>query len=197
MSPTPHTQPKDLPALNALLAKSLLKGRHLLSVEQISPPKLDQLFAVAREMRIASTQKWVIKTLEGKILGETFYEPSTRTSTSFDAAMKPVGGQTAVLNESYSSTQKEESLEDTIRTVGQYTHGIVLRHPDENAIDATALVSPVPIINGGNGAKEHPTQGLLDLFTIVEEMGTINGLTITFVGDLRYGRTVHSLCELL
>lgn len=88
-------------------------------------------------------------------------------------------------------------MEDTIRTVGQYVHAIVLRHPDENAIDAAAAVSTVPIINGGNGAKEHPTQGLLDLFTIMEELGAIENLIITFVGDLRYGRTVHSLCELL
>ncbi|KAL8778170.1 MAG: hypothetical protein Q9213_007531 [Squamulea squamosa] len=101
-----------------------------------------------------------------------------------DAAMKRVGGQTVILTESYSSTQKGKSLEDTVRTVGQYTDAIVLRHGDENAVDAAALVSPVPIINGGNGAKEHPTQGLLDLLTILEELGTINGLTITFVEEL-------------
>lgn len=197
MSSTPPTQSGDIPILTALLAKSLLKGKHLLSIQQLGPPELDQLFAVAREMRAAITQKRVIKILEGKVLGEIFYEPSTRTSTSFDAAMKRVGGQTVILNESYSSTKKGESLEDTIRTVGQYVDAIVLRHPNENAVDDAAAVSPVPIINAGNAAKEHPTQALLDLFTITEELGTVEGLTITFVGDLKYGRTVHSLCELL
>ena len=190
-------QSKDFPAMSELLAKSSLKGKHLLSVKQLGPPELDQLLAVAREMRIATEQKRVLNILNGVVLGIIFYEPSTRTSTSFDTAMKRVGGQTAILNESYSSTKKGESREDTIRTVGQYTDAIVLRHPDENAVDAAATVSPVRIINGGNGAKEHPTQGLLDLLTIGEEFDTISGLSITFVGDLRYGRTVHSLCELL
>lgn len=197
MSAIPLGQSKDFSALTELLAKSSLKGKHLLSVDQLGPPELDQLFAVAREMRIATEQKRVFNFLSGLILGIIFYEPSTRTSTSFDAAMKRVGGRTAILNESYSSTKKGESLEDTIRTVGQYTDAIVLRHPDENAVDAAATVSPVPIINGGNGVKEHPAQGLLDLLTIMAEFGTISGLSITFVGDLRYGRTVHSLCELL
>ena len=197
MSTPPLSQSKDSPTLTELLVKSSLKGRHLLSVKNLKPSELDHILAVAREMRIASEQKRVLNILNGIVLGIIFYEPSTRTSTSFDAAMKRVGGQTAILNELYSSTQKGESLEDTIRTVGQYTDAIVLRHPDENAVDAAAIVSPVPIINGGNGAKEHPTQGLLDLLTIMEELGSIDGLSITFVGDLRYGRTVHSLCELL
>ena len=111
--------------------------------------------------------------------------------------MKRVGGQTTIVNEAFSSSQKGESLEDTIRTIACYTDAIVLRHPDEEGPDIAARFSPVPIINGGNGAKEHPTQALLDLFTIRQELGTVNGLTITFVGDLKYGRTVHSLCELL
>jgi carbamoyl-phosphate synthase / aspartate carbamoyltransferase len=154
MSAIPLSQSKDIPALTELLAKSCLKGKHSLSVKQFGPSELDQLLAVAREMRVATEQKRVLNILNGVVLGEIFYEPSTRTSTSFDAAMKRVGGQTAILNESYSSTQKGESLEDTIRTVGQYTDAIVLRHPDENAVDAAAIVSPVPIINGGNGAKD-------------------------------------------
>ena len=144
MSAIPLGQSKEFPALTELLAKSSLKGKHLLSVDQLGPPELDQLFAVAREMRIATEQKRVLNLLNGLILGIIFYEPSTRTSTSFDAAMKRVGGQTAILNESYSSTKKGESLEDTIRTVGQCTDAIVLRHPDENAVDAAATVSPVP-----------------------------------------------------
>ena len=110
--------------------------------------------------------------------------------------MKRVGGQTVILNESYSSTQKGDSLADTIRTVGQYFDAIVPRHPDEDAVHAAASVSPGPIVKWVNGAKEHPTQGLLDLLTIQEELGNVNGLIITCVGDLRFRRIVHSLCEL-
>ena len=197
MSDPPPSQSQNDSTLSELLAKPYLKGKHLLAVNQLDFVEIEHLQAVARQMRIATEQRKVLKILDGVVLGEIFYEPSTRTSTSFDAAMKRVGGQTAILNESYSRPQMGDSLEAPIRTVGQYVDAIVLRHPDENAIDAAAAVSPVPIINGGNGAKEHPTQGLLDLLTIKEELGAINGLLITFVGDLRYGRTVHSLCELL
>jgi carbamoyl-phosphate synthase / aspartate carbamoyltransferase len=126
-----------------------------------------------------------------------FFEPSTRTSASFDAAMKRLGGSTVVVNESHSSTIKGESLADSIRTLACYGDAIVLRHPEEKSVHTAARFSSVPILNAGNGAKEHPTQAFLDLFTIREELGTVNGLTITFVGDLKYGRTVHSLVELL
>lgn len=135
--------------------------------------------------------------LKGRVLCTMFYEASTRTSASFDAAMKRLGGQTVVVTEAHSSTKKGESLADTIRTLGCYGDAIVLRHPDENSVDIASRFSNVPIINAGNGAKEHPTQAFLDLFTIREELGTVNHLTVTFVGDLKYGRTVHSLCELL
>lgn len=107
MSPLPPSQAKDATTkLDDLLSQSLFRGKHLLSVGQMAPSQLSQLLAVAREMRIAIEQKQVLKTLDGIVLGEIFYEPSTRTSTSFDVAMKQVGGQTAILNESYSSTQK-------------------------------------------------------------------------------------------
>merc|ERR1711939_1153488 len=95
------------------------------------------------------------------------------------------------------STQKGETLQDSIRTLGCYGDAVVLRHPDNESASTAAKYSPVPIINGGNGSREHPTQAFLDLFTIREELGTVNGLTVTFVGDLKYGRTVHSLCQLL
>ena len=111
--------------------------------------------------------------------------------------MKRLGGQTVVTNEAHSSTQKGESLSDTIRTLDQYGDAIVLRHPDAESVDIAAKAADRPIINAGNGSREHPTQALLDLFTIREELGTVNGLTITFTGDLKYGRTVHSLCEVL
>ncbi|KAK5016359.1 Carbamoyl-phosphate synthase [Cryomyces antarcticus] len=111
--------------------------------------------------------------------------------------MKRLGGQTVLISEAHSSTQKGESLEDTIRTLDQYGDAIVLRHPSDESANTAAKFSDRPIINAGNGSREHPTQAFLDLFTIREELGTVNGLTITFTGDLRYGRTVHSLCELL
>ena len=148
-------------------------------------------------MRLGVERGGALDILKGKVLCLLFYEPSTRTSCSFDAAMKRLGGSTVVTNESFSSTQKGESLEDTIRTLDQYGDAIVLRHPEPDSVDNAARAAGGPIINAGNGAREHPTQALLDLFTIREELGTVNGLTITFVGDLKYGRTVHSLCEVL
>ena len=102
-----------------------------------------------------------------------------------------------MINESHSSTRKGESLEDTIRTLDMYGDAIVLRHPDNDSAEIAAKYSDHPVINAGNGSREHPTQAFLDLFTMREELGTVNGLTITFTGDLRYGRTVHSLCEIL
>jgi carbamoyl-phosphate synthase/aspartate carbamoyltransferase len=111
--------------------------------------------------------------------------------------MQRLGGRTVAITTSHSSTVKGESLADSIRTLGCYGDAIVLRHPSEDSPDIAAKFSPVPIINGGNGSKEHPTQAFLDLFTIREELGTVTGLTITFTGDLRYGRTVHSLIKLL
>ena len=131
------------------------------------------------------------------ITSSTLGRASTRTSASFDAAMQRLGGRTVAIATSHSSTIKGESLADSIRTLGCYGDAIVLRHPEESSAATAAKFSPVPIINGGNGSKEHPTQAFLDLFTIREELGTVTGLTITFIGDLRYGRTVHSLTNLV
>jgi len=111
--------------------------------------------------------------------------------------MQRLGGRTVAITTSHSSTVKGETLQDSIRTLACYGDAIVLRHPDESSAETAAKYSPVPVINGGNGSKEHPTQAFLDLFTIREELGTVTGLTITFTGDLRYGRTVHSLVKLL
>jgi carbamoyl-phosphate synthase/aspartate carbamoyltransferase len=169
----------------------------VLSVSQFSRSDLHELFTVTQEMRVGAQREGGLDILKGRVLCEMFYEPSTRTSASFDAAMKKLGGQTVVVREAHSSSQKGESLADTIRTLDCYGDAIVLRHPDDKSASIAAKFSNVPIINAGNGAMEHPTQAFLDLFTIREELGTVNGLTITFVGDLKYGRTVHSLCELL
>ncbi|KAF1362667.1 aspartate carbamoyltransferase [Lizonia empirigonia] len=184
-------------SLSQLLAKSPFKRKHITSVKQFSRADLHLLFTIAQEMRLGAQKQGCLDILKGHVLCTMFFEPSTRTSASFDAAMKRLGGEVVIVNESVSSTKKGESIADTIRTLGCYGDAIVLRHPDEESIDIAAKFSGVPVINAGNGSREHPTQALLDIFTIREELGSVNGLTITFVGDLKYGRTVHSLCELL
>jgi carbamoyl-phosphate synthase/aspartate carbamoyltransferase len=184
-------------SLTQLLSKSPFKGKHITSVQQFSRADLHLLFTIAQEMRLGAQRQGCLDVLKGRVLCTMFFEPSTRTSGSFDAAMKRLGGQVVVVNELVSSTQKGESIADSIRTLGCYGDAIVLRHPLEESIDIATKFSDVPIINAGNGSREHPTQAILDIFTIREELGTVNGLTITFVGDLKYGRTVHSLCELL
>ncbi|KAK6435646.1 Carbamoyl-phosphate synthase [Oleoguttula sp. CCFEE 5521] len=195
--PLSPPKPEVLPTLTELLKSSPFKGRDIISVKQFSKEELHLLFTVAAEMRLGVERDGCLDTLKGRVLCLMFFEPSTRTSSSFDAAMKRLGGQTVMINESHSSTQKGESLADTIRTLDQYGDAIVLRHPDNDSAERAAKAAHGPIINAGNGSREHPTQGLLDLFTMREELGTVNGLTITFVGDLKYGRTVHSLVELL
>ena len=189
--------PKREQTLAEMIAKSTFRRKNILSVGQFSRGDLHDLFTVAQEMRTAAHREGCLSILKGKVLCEMFFEPSTRTSASFDAAMKRLGGETVMINETYSSTRKGEILSDSIRTIACYGDAIILRHPDEKSVDIAAKFSDVPIINAGNGSREHPTQAFLDLFTIREELGTVNGLTITFVGDLKYGRTVHSLCELL
>ncbi|KAI1258843.1 carbamoyl-phosphate synthase [Xylariaceae sp. FL1019] len=185
-------------ALHELLSQpSAFKNSHVLSVRDYSRSDLHLLFTVAAEMRLGVDREGVLNTLRGRVLCTMFYEPSTRTSASFDAAMQRLGGRTIPITTSHSSVQKGESLQDTLRTLECYGDAIVLRHPDEKCVNVAKKFSNVPIINGGNGSREHPTQAFLDLFTIREELGTVQGLTITFVGDLLYGRTVHSLLYLL
>ncbi|QIW99094.1 hypothetical protein AMS68_004612 [Peltaster fructicola] len=191
-------QPQTTSAsLDDLLKNSPFKGKDIVSVKQVSRNDLHLLFTVAAEMRLGVERDGSLDVLRGRVLGLLFFEPSTRTSCSFEAAMKRLGGETIIVNEAHSSTKKGESLEDTIRTIDQYTDAMVLRHPDNDSADIAAAAADHPLINAGNGSREHPTQAFLDLFTIREELGTVNGLTITFTGDLKYGRTVHSLCELL
>ena len=196
-STTHPSAPSLSPSLLELLSRSPFKGQHILSVDQFSRQDLHLLFTVAQEMRIGVQRQGTLDVFKGRVLCLMFYEPSTRTSVSFDAAMQRLGGRTIPIATSQSSTQKGESLQDSIRTLGCYGDAIVLRHPDGLSAATAAKCSPVPIINGGNGAIEHPTQAFLDLFTIREELGTVTGLTVTFVGDLCYGRTVHSLVRLL
>lgn len=136
--------------------------------------------------------------LKGKILTNLFYEPSTRTSSSFAAAIERLGGSVIQINNvTYSSVSKGESLRDTVRTLESYSDAIVLRHPEQGSAIEAAEAAAKPVINAGDGPGEHPTQALLDVYTILEEMGTLDGLTVTMLGDLKYGRTVHSLARLL
>lgn len=184
-------------SLQSLLAQpNSFKNSHVLSVKQYTRSDLHLLFTVAQEMRLGVQREGVMTVLRGRVLCTLFYEPSTRTSSSFDAAMQRLGGRTIPIATSSSSVQKGETLQDTLRTLACYGDAIVLRHPDEASVDVARRFSPVPVINGGNGSKEHPTQAFLDLFTIREELGTLTGKTVTFLGDLLYGRPVHSLVYL-
>jgi len=173
-------------------------GKDILSVKQFSRADLEYIFAVAHEMREMVERVGTFDLLKGKILANLFYEPSTRTSSSFTSAMERLGGSVIPINEvRYSSVAKGESLPDTVRTLECYADVIVLRHPEVGASALAAQYARKPIINAGDGIGEHPTQALLDLFTIVEELGQVDGLTVTMLGDLKYGRTVHSLARLL
>lgn len=173
-------------------------GQDILSVSQFDKSNLDYIFNVANEMRILVERFGSADLLHGKILANLFYEPSTRTSSSFMAAMQRLGGQVIPINGvQYSSVSKGESLPDTVRTLECYSDIIVIRHPEMGAAATAARYASKPVINAGDGPGEHPTQALLDLFTILEALGRVNGLKVAMVGDLKYGRTVHSLTKLL
>lgn len=173
-------------------------GKDILSVKQFAREDLEYIFGVAHEMREMVTRVGSFDLLKGKILASLFYEPSTRTSSSFTSAMERLGGSVIPINEvRYSSVAKGESLPDTVRTLECYADVIVLRHPEVGSAALAAQYASKPIINAGDGVGEHPTQALLDLFTIREELDKVDGLTVTMLGDLKYGRTVHSLARLL
>ncbi len=174
-------------------------GQHVLAVSQFNRPNLTHLFALAERMRDVVEACGGIDLLKHRVLAALFYEPSTRTSASFVAAMERLGGSVIPITQGvqFSSVSKGETLPDTIRTLEQYADAIVLRHPETGSAAIAARYAEKPIINAGDGTGEHPTQALLDLFTILEELGTIDGLTVAMIGDLHYGRTVHSLTKLL
>jgi aspartate carbamoyltransferase len=173
-------------------------GKDILSVKQFTRQDLEYIFGVAHEMHEMVQRVGSFDLLKGKILANLFYEPSTRTSSSFTSAMERLGGSLIPINEvHYSSVAKGESLPDTVRTLECYADVIVLRHPEVGASELAAKYAHKPIINAGDGVGEHPTQALLDLFTIYEELSVPDGLTVTLLGDLKYGRTVHSLARLL
>jgi aspartate carbamoyltransferase catalytic subunit len=193
---TPPTRPGG--AVPADYVMNGFYGQDILSVSQFSRDNLDYIFGVAHEMQVLVERFGSADLLQGKILANLFYEPSTRTSSSFMAAMLRLGGQIIPINNvQYSSVTKGESLPDTVRTLECYADVIVLRHPELGAAATAAYYATKPIINAGDGVGEHPTQALLDIFTIVQELERLDGLRIAMVGDLKYGRTVHSLTKLL
>ncbi len=168
------------------------QGRDIISIEDFSRQEIDYILEITKNMeRLASKGSDMLK---GKILATLFYEPSTRTRLSFESAMlKLGGGNIGFADADIASVKKGENLADTVRTVENYADVIALRHGLEGAAKMAAEFSNVPIINGGTGAEEHPTQALTDLYTIRKEKGRIDGLKVAILGDLRYGRTVHSL----
>ena len=171
---------------------------HLISIDDLSEKDIEVLFDRVGSIKNKLLYLLFKDALKGKILTNLFYEPSTRTSSSFHAAMLKLGGEVLSINEiNYSSVSKGENLQDTIRTMGCYSDIIVLRSQNEGDAKLAAEVSEVPIINAGDGKGEHPTQTLLDLYTIYENFSRIKNLTITFVGDIVNGRTVHSLAKAL
>ncbi len=172
------------------------EGRDIISIRDFSREEIDYILKIAQAMEPLAQKGSDM--LRGKILATLFFEPSTRTRLSFEAAMHKLGGSTIGFAEAeIASVRKGENLADTVRTVENYADVIAIRHPLEGAARLAAEFAKVPIINGGSGAEEHPTQALLDLYTIMKEKGNIDGLKIAFVGDLRYGRTVHSLAYAL
>ena len=171
-------------------------GRDIISIKDFSREEIDYILETAAAMEpIAKTGSDMLK---GKILATLFFEPSTRTRLSFESAMHKLGGSTIGFAEAeIASVKKGENLADTVRVVENYADVIAVRHPLEGAARLAAEFAEAPIINAGSGAEEHPTQALLDLYTIVKEKGKIDGLNIALIGDLRYGRTVHSLAYAL
>lgn len=171
-----------------------MKINHLIESQELDVETIFTLFRKADELRNS-----IKKPLQGKILATLFYEPSTRTRLSFESAMLKLGGSVISTENAkeFSSAIKGESLQDTIRIVSSYADIIVIRHFEEGAAKTAASVSSIPVINGGDGSGQHPTQALLDLYTIWKEIGSIDNINIAMVGDLKHGRTVRSLCYLL
>ena len=177
-------------------------GSHILSVDQFERGDIDRLFEVADQLAPFARRERITRVLQGAILSNMFFEPSTRTRVSFGSAFNLLGGDVRETTEVKSSAlAKGESLHDTARVLSGYSDVIVMRHPQEGSVAEFATASRVPVINGGDGANEHPSQALLDLYTVRQELRArgrgIDGLRIAVVGDLRYGRAVHSLLKLL
>lgn len=170
------------------------KNRDIISINDLTKAEILEVLKVAKDLK----QKPRPKLLDGFVMGSCFFEPSTRTRLSFETAMERLGGKViGFADPGVTSAKKGESLYDAIKIIGQYADVIAMRHPLEGAARRAAEATDKPILNGGDGANQHPTQTLLDLFTIAECQKKLNNLEIALVGDLKYGRTVHSLAQAL
>jgi len=178
------------------------RGAHILSVKQFEREDVEKIFRVADSMEPYAHRERITKVLDGAILGNMFFEPSTRTRVSFGCAFNLLGGHVRETTDvKTSSISKGESLYDTARVISGYSDIVVMRHPQVESVAEFAKASRVPVINGGDGPNEHPSQALLDLYTIKKELQSsgkkIDGMKVAMVGDLKHGRTVHSLSQLL
>ncbi|MGD9002179.1 MAG: aspartate carbamoyltransferase, partial [Anaerolineae bacterium] len=177
---------------------TILKGKDILRTDTLTDEELDLILSTAAcfEEQLEGGER--LETMAGQLMAAMFFEPSTRTRLSFEAAMHRLGGDViSVADPKTSSAAKGESMADAVSVVQGYADVIVMRHPREGSAAEAAQAVSVPVINGGDGAGQHPTQALLDVYTIKKEKGTLNGLTVALAGDLKNGRTVHSLVYLL
>ena len=176
-----------------------MKLRHIISTSQFDRKTLEELFVLSEKMEKLHKSRKSSKILAGKIMVTLFYEPSTRTRLSFETAMLKLGGAVISTENAaqFSSAIKGETIEDTIKVVNGYADVIVLRHHEDDSAERAAAVSVAPLINAGSGKKEHPTQGLLDLYTIQNELGTNEGLHFALMGDLKHSRVIHEQIRLL
>ena len=172
-----------------------LFNKDIISITDLARPELEQIVFQARLIKQGPQSQW----LKNKVVASCFFEASTRTRLSFETAIQRQGGTTIGFADSVNTSmgKKGESLSDSIRMISSYADAIVMRHPQEGSARLASEVADVPVVNGGDGSNQHPSQTLLDLFTIHECQGRLENLTVTFVGDLKYGRTVHSLAQAL
>ena len=187
-------------AVRAAVAAAAPRGWHgtsVLGVGQFARAHLEDVFRVAAAMRRMVAAQGSCDLLRGRVLGNVFYEPSTRTRASFECAAYRLGAQVLNISTTGTSVKKGETLQDTMRCIECYTDALVLRHPEAGSVPRVDTYLSKPLLNAGDGTREHPTQALLDCFTIVSELGFVDGLTVTMLGDLKHGRTVHSLSKLL
>lgn len=174
------------------------KGADILGAKQFNRDDIEKVMKMAAKMEpFASKKKWS-EVLKGKLLASLFYEPSTRTRLSFETAMTRLGGSVvSAVGVQFSSLSKGETFYDTGKIIENYADVIVMRHGKDGSAEELAIGANIPVINAGDGINEHPTQALLDIYTILQERGKIDGLSIAMVGDLKFGRTVHSLAGML
>lgn len=194
----PNVAPNHPNTPNSQVGDSQLKLYNIISADQFNRQQLRCLFDSADNIReLVKENGGVLDLCKGKVMASIFYEPSTRTRCSFEIAMKRLGGIVETINSDLSSVKKGETIEDFVRTMEKYSDILVLRSSEPESAKRAATVLQKPLINAGNGADEHPTQALLDIYTIRKELGTVNGISVALIGDLKHGRTVHSLAKML